>query len=115
MDSNIIKFGKHTYVIDLEGLRKICTFSNSDIGSKEIQIVQTYDMDEEEGINLSQKIEHETKSFGGNQNAMIYDILKLLIITLLENTDIEKEFVPTFGGTMAINSLIEWGVLRKIN
>jgi hypothetical protein len=115
MDKKYIKFGEHTYYIDLNKLREVCSLSKNDLGGKEIQIVQTYDMDDSEGIRLAQKIEHETKSMGGNQNSMVYDILKLLIISLLENDDNQNEFIPTFGITLAINSLIEWEILKKIN
>lgn len=113
--TNHIKFGHYTYAINLSKLKELCLSSSNDIGSKEIQIVQTYDADEVEGLSLSQKIEHETKSMGGNQNGMIYEILKLMIITILENNDGIKDFNPTFGTAFAINTLIEWGIITKID
>ena len=112
--SKYIKFGEFTYSLNLSKLREICLLSSTDIGNKEIQIVQTYDVDVDEGLSLSQKIEHETKSMGGNLNGMVYEILKLFIITLLENTESVKEFTPTFGTTFVINTLLEWDILRKI-
>lgn len=113
--SKYIKFGDYTYAINLSKLREICSLASGDIGSKEIQLVQTYEMDELEGMNLSQKIEHETKSLGGNQNGMIYEILKLMIISILENNDNINDFEPTFGTTFAINTLIEWELLIKLD
>lgn len=111
---NKIKFGKYSYQINFEKLREICLSSTNDLGTKEIQIVQTYDFDERDEVNLSQKIEHETKTLGGNQNGMIYEILKLLIISLLENGDTETEFSMTFGLSIAINTLLEWGIIEEI-
>lgn len=113
-NSKKIKFGKYSYQINLDKLREICLKSSGDLGTKEIQIVQTYDVDENDGPNLSQKIEHETKTMGGNQNGMLYEILKLLIISLLENGDTEKEFSMTFGMSIAINTLLEWGIIEEI-
>ena len=73
-------------------------------------------MDEiEDTLNLTHKVEHETKTFGNTQNDMIiYDIVKLLIISLLEKDQSEKEFEITFSTQIAINTLVEWGILEKI-
>ena len=115
MNREYIKYGQYTYALDLTKLREICLLSSGDIGSKEVQIVQTYEADGIDGIGLSQKIEHETKSLGGNLNAMVYEIVKLMIITLIENNDTKDVFEPTFGMAFAINTLIKWEVLKKID
>lgn len=112
--NNCIKNGDYTYYINLDKLKEVCLTSSSDIGAKEVQIIQTYEPDDMDGLGLSQKIEHETKSLGGNLNAMVYEILKLLIISLLEVDEPIKEFKPTFSNILAINTLLSWGVLEKI-
>lgn len=115
MKEKYIIFKGYTYVIDLTRLREVCLIASGDIGSKEVQIVQTYDVSDIDTIGLSQKIEHETKTLGGNINAMIYELIKLMVITLIENNDTTKDFEPTFGMAFAINTLVDWGVLKKID
>jgi hypothetical protein len=112
----IITFKGYDYYIDLIKLKEICLSSTKDVGTKEIQIAQTYEMDERGEFELQTKVEHETKTMGNTQNDMIiYDIVKILLISLLENTDTEEEFKMTFGLQLAINTLLSWGILVKIN
>lgn len=110
-----IKFGDYTYRLNLEKLKEVCLTSSKDGTGREIQIAQTYETDENEELNLISKVEHETKTFGNNQNDMIiYDIFKLLLVSLLEDNSTSKEFVPTFSTMLAINTLLSWGILEKI-
>ena len=111
-----IKFGEYTYRLNLEKLKEVCLSSSKEGGGKEIQIAQTYEVDEHDELSLISKVEHETKSFGNNQNDMIiYDIFKLLLVTLLEENNTHREFTPTFNIALAANTLISWGILEKIN
>lgn len=114
--NGIVTFGDYTYKLNLENLKKVCLTASSEGGTKEIQIAQTYELDDiNDTLNLTQKIEHETKTLGNTQNDMIiYDIVKLLIISLLEKDQTKKEFELTFGTQIAINTLVEWGILEKI-
>ena len=115
MFKNNIKFGKHTYKINLLKLKEVCLSSSSEGGTREVQIAQTYEMDESGEFELQTKVEHETKTIGNVQNDMIiYDIVKILIISLLENTNTEKEFEITFGLQLAVNTLLSWGILEEI-
>lgn len=117
MNNNIVKFGKHTYRLNLEALKKVCLTSSSEGGTKEVQVAQTYEIDDtNETLNLTQKIEHETKTFGNTQNDMIiYDIVKILLVSLLEKDLTINDFEITFGAQIAINTLLSWGILEKID
>lgn len=111
-----VHFNGYDYYINLEKLKEVCLSSSKDGGTKEIQIAQTYEMDETGEFGLQTKVEHETKTIGSSQNDMIiYDIVKLLIISLLENDNTEQEFRVTFGLQIAINTLLAWGILEEIN
>ena len=46
---------------------------------------------------------------------IVYDFVKLLIISLLENEGVEENFQYDFGTTLAINTLLSWGILEEIN
>ena len=111
-----ITFGGKAYSINLLKLKEVCLTSSNDGGTKEIQIAQTYEIDERGELELQTKVEHETKTVGNPQNDMIiYDIVKLLIISLLENNSTIEEFELTFGLQLAINTLLNWGILEEIN
>lgn len=115
MKKNYVKFGKEIYFVNLEKLKEICLTSSKE-GSKEIQIAQTYEVDENDELNIVSKVEHETKSFNNAQNDMIvYDIVKIFLVSLLENNETEDVYKLTFGSALAINTLINWGILEKIN
>lgn len=104
------------YKLNLLKLKEVCLTTTSDCKTKEIQIAQTYEIDESGELELQTKVEHETKSPDNQQNDMIiYDIVKILIISLLENTSTETEFETTFGLELAINTLLSWGILEEIN
>lgn len=114
--TNYIKFGRHTYCLNLEKLKEVCLSASKDGGVREIQIAQTYEVDDDNELNLLSKVEHETKTIGSAQNDMIvYDIFKLLLIVLLEDSSSQKDFQPAFNTALAINTLLNWGVLEEIN
>lgn len=110
-----VKFNGVMYRLNLLKLKEVCLTTSSDCKTKEIQIAQTYEIDDSGELELQTKVEHETKSPDNQQNDMIiYDIVKLLIISLLENNSTELEFETTFGLELAINTLLSWGILEEI-
>lgn len=115
MENEYVKFGDYTYRLNLEKLKELCFGSSKDGIGKEIEIAQTYELDDNDELSLVSKVEHETKTVGNNQNDMIiYDIFKMLLVPLIENTSTLKEFKLTFVDALAINTLLGWGVLEKI-
>ena len=81
---------------------------------KEIEITQVYEPDNTGDFAITSKVEHETKINKTPQNDMIvYDIVKLIIISLLENSNTEVDFQNDFGTVFAINTLLSWGILEE--
>lgn len=116
MKTDFVVFGNYTYRLNFEKLKEVCLTSSKDCTQKEIEITQNYQLDDDDELNIVEKTEHEVKMLGNSQNDMIiYDIFKLLLVSLLENDSTINEFKPTFGTSLAINTLIGWGVLEKIN
>ncbi len=108
-----LHFGEHTYVLKLDKIKELCLSPSKDGGGREIQIAQTYEVDENDELNLVSKVEHETKSIGNIQNDMIiYDIFKLLLVSLLENNNTQDNFELTFSNVLVINTLLDWGILE---
>lgn len=115
-DSKFIKFSGRTYVLNLEKFREVCTPTASDLGTREYEITQVYEADGRDDFSLQSKVEHETKGAGNPQNDMIvYDVVKMLLLSLLENDKSEKGFEYDFGTTFALNTLLNWGVIEEIN
>jgi len=104
------------YAFDLARLKEVCLTSSKDGVNKEYEISHAYEQNEDGDLVLSNKVEHETKIFGNQQNDMIiYDVVKVLVIALLENNQDEDNFVLDFGTCLTINTLINWGILIEID
>ena len=89
-NSKFISFCGKKYFLNLKKLKEICITPSTENGNNEIEISQAYESDENGELKLSSKVEHETKTFGNTNNDMIvYDFVKLLIISLLENDSTE--------------------------
>ena len=116
MKNEFVKFGSYTYRLNLDKLKEICFKTSEYGGSKEIEIAQTYEIDDDDELSLVSKVEHETKSIGNSQNDMVtYDLFKLLLVSLLEIDLTVNNFEPTFGVALTINTLLSCGILEKIN
>jgi hypothetical protein len=115
-EQKYMKFNGKVYVVNFKKLKEVCLNSSMDGGcTKEIEISQTYERQDNGEFELSGKLEHETKLVGSTQNDMIiYDIVKLMFINILENDSMENTFCPTLGTSLSLNTLINWGVIEEI-
>ncbi len=115
-DGGYIKFAGKTYAINLERFKTVCTPKTMELGTREYEISQMYETNAEGELGLQSKIEHETKGMGNPQNDMIvYDVVKMLLLAILENDKPPKEFTFDLGTSVAINTLLYWGVLEEID
>jgi hypothetical protein len=115
INPGVINFGDYTYRINLDKLKEICLTSSNMGGAKEMQIAQTYEMNDDDELTLLSRVEHETRSSNNPQNDMIvYDIVKILLTVLLEDNSTLDNITPTFNRAITINTLLSWGVLEKI-
>ena len=91
--SKYVAFNGKKYALNLERLKDVCLTPSSEYGGKEIEITQVYEPDNTGDFAITSKVEHETKINKTPQNDMIvYDIVKLIIISLLENSNTEVDF-----------------------
>lgn len=106
-------FGKK-YAFNLEKMREICLKSSENGGTQELEIAQSYDVQEDGDFSLSSKVERETKVIGNPQNDMImYDLVKIFIVSLLENTSSSEDDLD-FGTILSINTMIDWGLIYEV-
>ena len=115
-NEKFISFDGKKYALNLERLKEVSLTSSSENGAREVEITQVYEPDGSGDYTISSRVEHETKVSKTPQNDMIvYDFVKLLIISLLENEGVEENFQYDFGTVLAINTLISWGILEEKN
>ena len=112
--NNYIKFKGVSYAFDLDAIKNACLISGDQNG-KETEVTEAYETDDDNNLSLASKIVRDIKSTGNPQNDMIiYDVVKLFIIRLIDNTQTEREFDMDFSTALAINTLLKWGMLIKI-
>ena len=110
-----ISFKGKRYALNLEKFKEVCTPSPSEFGPREYEVSQVYESDDNGDFSLQSKVEHETKTAGNQQADMIvYDVVKMLLLSVLENDKIEKEHDWDLGTSVAINTLLYWGVLEEL-
>lgn len=110
-NSKFISFCGKKYFLNLKKLKEICITPSTENGNNEIEISQAYESDENGELRLASKVEHETKTFGNTNNDMIvYDFVKLLIISLLENDATEEP--EDLSSIVTLNTLLYWGILE---
>ena len=115
-NEKFISYERKKYAFNLERLKEVSLTSSSEKGAREVEITQVYEPDGSGDYTISSRVEHETKVSNTPQNDMIvYDFVKLLIISLLENEGVEENFQYDFGTVLAINTLISWGILEEKN
>ncbi len=114
-DTKLIRFNDKTYALNLKKFKEVCTPAASELQTSEYEITQVSEVDEAGDFALQSKVEHETKGAGNPQNDMIvYDVVKMLLLSLLENDKSEKGFEFDFGTTLALNTLLAWGVIEEL-
>lgn len=114
--SKYISFGGKRYALNFERLKEVCLTSSSDGVSKEMEITQVYEPDSIGEFSMTSRVEHETKVNKNPQNDLIiYEIVKLLILSLLENNNIDEGFKFDFSTAFAVNTLLSWGVLEELS
>lgn len=114
-NEKFLTFNGVKYALNLEKMKEVCLTPSSEYGAKEMEITQVYEPDSTGEFSMASRVEHETKVNKTPQNDMIvYDIVKLIIISLLENESTEAEFQLDFGTAFAINTLLNWGILEEL-
>lgn len=110
-----VSFKGITYALNLEKFKEVCTPKPLDYHPNEYEVSVVYDSNDEGETSVQSRVEHETKTAGNPQSDMIvYDIVKMLVVSLLENDSVASSYEPDLGTTLAINTLLSWGVLEEL-
>ena len=115
MISKYIEYHGKRYALDYNKLKEICLSSSTEKGTSEIEISQAYEVNDAGQLEIASKVEHETKTDSIPQNDMIiYDLVKILLMSLLDNATTQSFDNMDIGSAITINTLLYWGILVEV-
>ena len=114
-DWKYVRFNGRCYAFDFKKLVEVCSLSSRDPQKDEIEISNVYDRDDEGEYVVSQKVEREMKRSTNSQSEMMcYDIIKLMMMSLVGDEVPEGAFEWTMGTSLSFNTLLNLGILIEI-
>lgn len=111
----VITYEGRKFAFDIDAIKKLC-FVSSNQKDTEKEITEVYGGEDKDDMELSSKIIREVKSQGDKQaDNIMYDLVKLLMTRLLENGEVVRQYFPMdFSTSLALNTLLKWGVLVEV-
>ena len=101
------------FAIDLEKVKEYC-FSEKDKDS-DIEITNTFETDENGELVMTGKLLREIKSNSESQNdVMVYDLIKMFIGRLLDNSEKIDDTNLDFSTSLAFNSMLKLGIIVEV-
>ena len=109
------EYNGETYVFDLDAIFDyVCISSEKDIIEKEI--TDQYELVDNKTPKQVAKLVKEVKTpMSADLDNIRYDLVKTLIILLLNTDESIGEEPITYGGKMALYTLISKGLIKKVN
>ncbi len=110
---------KRKWGVDIDKFTKICLTSDNE-KSKDIEITEGYEKDDNGSMTQTSKIIREINSQGNMQNDTIrYDLVKTLLSVILDKKvmnfgTIENETMYDFSFNIAFNTLLKEGIIYEI-
>lgn len=103
------------YAINIEAIRDFC-FPNGNSMLKEQELTESYEWDEEEReMQITNRITRDVKGGENQCDMVVYDLVKLFIVRLLDNASLVREFELDFSTSLAINTLLKYGMIEVIS
>ena len=114
-DRKYVRFEGKCYAFDFDRLVEVCSVKSKDPQKDEIEISNVYDRDDEGEYYVSQKVEREMKRSTNSQSEMMcYDIVKLMMMSLIGDEFPEDAFSWTMGTALSFNTLLRLGILVDV-
>ena len=115
-DHRYVRFEGKYYAFDFTKMIEVCGKASKDPQSDEIEITNVYERDDEGDFDVNQKVEREMKRSTNSQTEMMcYDIVKLMMMSLISDEFPEEAFSWTLGTTLSFNTLLNLGILFEID
>lgn len=117
VENKMFVFNGKKYFINIDKIKEIC-FPRQDEGIKQVDITEEYEAPENgDGISMVSKVAHETKTTGNigtPTDNSLFEMVKIMILSLVDITSTEKFFSKDFGTVLSINTLLACGILEII-
>lgn len=112
MNEFFVTVDKTKYIVDFDVLKTMCVQADK-TPATEKEVTEIYDATEDGGLDASQKVIRELKRPGSAQNdTIMYDFVKVMLLQLLEMPS-RDSCDMSFGDSLALNSLIKCGIVKK--
>lgn len=111
-----VNFEGRCYAVDFDRMVEVCTIDTQKPRRDEVEISNVYDRDDDDELKVSQKIEREMMRSATSQNEiMLFDIVKLMMMSLIGDEFPEEAFAWTFGTALSFNTLLNLGVIYELD
>ena len=102
--------------MDFDRMVEVCTIDTQKPRRDEVEISNVYDRDDDDELKVSQKVEREMMRSTTSQNEiMLFDIVKLMMMSLIGDEFPEEAFAWTFGTALSFNTLLNLGVIYELD
>ena len=112
MENNNIKFYGKAYYLNMDAVMKWCLRSSNN-PSKEIEINEGYDTNDNGDIQMMTKVVRELKTANSQDDTIRYDFVKLILFPFLSNVSNVEEIESNFSNTVLFNTLVNMGFLEE--
>jgi hypothetical protein len=119
VEKKMFVFDNKKYFINIDVLKQVC-FPKQDEGIKQADITEEYETPENgdsDSFSMVSKVVHETKTTGNIGTPIdtsLFEMVKIMILSLVDITSTEKFFSKDFGTVLSINTLLACGILEII-
>ena len=113
-DKYTLTCNNRKFAVDIQAIKDFCLVGKED-NLREHELTESYEWDGEVNeMQITNRITRDVKG-GNEQNDMIvYDLVKLFLIRLLDNASPSEEFDMDFSTSLALNTLIKFGMIVEI-
>lgn len=102
------------YYLDIDAITKWC-LSSSVNQSKETEINEGYDTDENGDIQMTTKVVRELKSSNSQDDTIRYDFIKMFLTPFFGDIETFNDITNSLSYTIIFNTLLKMNFLIKIN
>jgi hypothetical protein len=102
------------YCLDIDAITKWCLSSTIN-PSKETEINEGYDTDDNGDFHMTSKVVRELKTNNVQDDTIRYDFIKMIISPFLSDIKCVSEITDNFSYSLMFNTLLNMNFLIKIN
>jgi hypothetical protein len=111
--NNMFDIDGKTYYLDMNAITKWC-LSSSVNPTKETEINEGYDTNDEGNMQMMTKVIRELKTNNPQDDTIRYDFIKLVVSPFLGDIKTLGDIKGSFSNMLLFNTLVNMGFLKEI-